>query len=154
MLGSAERSVKVTGTGVAAQQQEMQNGSGNLQIAKVDVWAFGLMPRYEEYMYKKCVENSTQSTQQPVEFVAIRDAPAHFEQSFRSLINYVRSATWMNVNGMEWNEKSGETVAEERQKECMHGYCGLQRKKDRKCARTNYRQISHGNCNWSIIHSN
>ena len=26
----------------------------------------------------------------------------------------------MNVNGMEWNEKSGETVAEERQKECMH----------------------------------
>ena len=151
MLGSAERSVKVTGTGVAAQQQEMQNGSGNLQISKVDMSI--RLDASIRGIYKKCTENSTIHAARWIRCNSrcTRVFWAELQKSHKLCpVGNVNECEW---NGMEWkirwNSGRGKT-----EKERMHGYCGLQRKKDRKCARTNYRQISHGNCNWSIIHSN
>ena len=50
-----------------------------------------------------------------------------------------------NVNECERNGKSGETVAGKTER--MHAWILQSAEEDRKCARTNYRQISHGNCN-------
>ena len=118
MLGRAERSVKVTGTGVAAQQQEMQNGSGNLQIeggCEHSAWCLDI----------RNTRNASNSQIHAARWIRCNSrCTSTFRAELPSLINYVWSATWMNVNGMENQVKQWQ----ERQKECMHGYCSLQRK--------------------------